>query len=93
MTTVEVLRAARAKIDTPEKWAQGPDLDRPVGRRCAAVALIEAADSEAVELACERIIERITGRNIVVWNDDPATDHAAVLAVFDMAIDEECVSC
>ena len=96
-TTVEVLRGARALIDSPSKWLKGSPVGRGTHRNCAISALcvargveygspsISAKDTEAwpeyVALA------NACGNKMVGdWNDSHT--HAEVLALFDKAIAE-----
>lgn len=106
MTTREVLVAARALIDTPEKWTKDRAyaLDS-VGHRvssynddavafCVDGAAARAVDDETggsklydqVRQALKRALPAGYERSIWAFNDDPATTHADVLALFDAAI-------
>lgn len=92
MTTAEVLRAARALIDTPEKWGQGFNSRRP-GTCCAlealeAVAQTTGTDHHAADDAL-RIAVPLSGVYTTTWNDARSTTHADVLAAFDRAIAAE----
>lgn len=100
-TTVEVLRKAKALIDTPEKWTQGAGSRSASGvivseRRygvcfCALVAIQHVAydhlNTSAVEseYAFARAIDR-TPSGIAIWNDAPERTHPEVMAAFDRAI-------
>lgn len=88
------LRAARALIDTPEKWVKyrwGVS-----GHYCAAGALREALGFEILPKGMvdssfwsHPAVKEVVGQTpygIVAFNDDPATQHSDVLAVFDRAI-------
>lgn len=91
MTTREVLVAARALIDTPEKWIQGTwNLDLASGATCfcALGALREVVGGlagDAFSLLCDQVPGRYK-RGIARFNDAPTTTHADVMALFDRAI-------
>ena len=104
MTTLEILRAARAKIERPECWWKGGfgTIDRRASvvagtvadglgcAWCAYGAVIAAAGNLNV-LAAVGLLEKHAGchrTGIGPWNDDPERTHAQVLAVFDSAIAE-----
>lgn len=90
MTTVEVLRAARALIDTPEKWGKGGYQDDCL---CAGEAIniaqgFERASYEGtVSSAYVAFREAIGGKLVGPWND--RSKHADGLAAFDRAIEAE----
>jgi hypothetical protein len=83
MTTVEVLRAARAKIE--RGWCQhayqvGADV-------CAMGAILYATDPcRARTGAIDVLAGAIGGKGICDWNDSPLRTQAEVLAAFDKAI-------
>jgi hypothetical protein len=92
VTTVEILRAARALIDTPEKWFHAPG-DRG---HCAAVAIwcttpARSSMAPGIPAAQEALLAAVglTGgaEEIYEWNDAPGRSHAEVLAAFDRAIE------
>lgn len=90
------LRAAKALIDTPEKWVKGVDFTRT--RRCAMAAIIDALGqpmggyrfSECDRALCKALtIRKRRGsypHPVVAFNDDLDTSHADILALFDRAI-------
>lgn len=85
MTTKQILVAAKALIDTPEKWGRGPWREQ----LCIADALAKACGPELVgytdaRLAFKRMLPR--GMTPPEYNDDPETTHAEVMAKFDEAI-------
>lgn len=101
MTTVEILRAARAKIEKPEAWAKGgfacDARGYAVGARnplaicfCSIGAIRRVTASFAEELAARdvlsEIVEAIGMYGLAEWNDAPERTHAEVLAAFDKAI-------
>lgn len=97
MTTLEVLRAARALVDTPEKWTQGvyatdsdgntvPPEDDDAVCFCLSGALWHA-DPDGPWGAYEAVGVAVR-RNVIAFNDDEATTHADVLAGLDRAIAE-----
>lgn len=81
------LIAARALIDTPEKWGKGWGTERR-GRECAATAcvtIIPYGNGLSAMLDALRAQSPMPGE---VWNynDDPSTTHADIMALFDRAI-------
>jgi hypothetical protein len=98
MTPVDVLKAARAKIE--QGWTQGAfALDRergvvPVNSPAAvcwcSLGAIKFADHDLYSdsyFAAEKILGRASGNaNIIPWNDAPGRTQAEVLEVFDHAI-------
>ena len=97
MTLVETLRAARALVDTPEKWWQdGGHNEENVGYTCtcAGLALTDApTDYERERFAARRFFASTLGldvgqlaTSVFDWNDAPERTHADVLAAFDKAI-------
>lgn len=84
MTPVEILRAARAKIDRPEKWCQHQYKDEQ-GRLCVNEALV-AARKGACSWGAEKALQEQAGCPSLVFNDLPTTTHADVMAIFDRAI-------
>lgn len=97
MTLRDDLIAAKALIDTPEKWAKGPGVWGS-DRHCAQQSLLFKggamdAVSKALPLAW-KLRQWLRGRwsclssaNIIRFNDDPATTHADIMALFDRAIE------
>lgn len=99
MTNIaQVLRDARALIDTPDKWAKG---------WCARLAngkATYAADSDAHSFCAVGSLLRVPPHNqqktlewlngfvpsrfhrISLFNDHPKTTHADIMALFDRAI-------
>lgn len=96
MTTVEVLRAARALIDTPDKWCQG-ERGRDGSRLCAGHAVGDAigigygratwAEGHPALVALARAMGTKTHHSVPFWNDNHT--HAEVMAAFDRAIANE----
>jgi hypothetical protein len=94
MTTVEILRAARGRMDTPERWYGGPSNPFPggdaVGRECALVAIRHAGEAAACDwVAVGGAFSRSNGLGdhaacIPAFNN--SHEHAEVLAAFDRAI-------
>lgn len=92
MTTVEILKAARAKIAKPENWCKG--LAIKGNARCAMGALLAVCDSQngrmnsyesEIPLLLKRFVPVRYGQ-VAAFNDAPETTHAKILALFDMAI-------
>jgi hypothetical protein len=91
MTLVDDLKAARALIDTPEKWIKGRMGDG-LNARCALGACY-------VVDACEKTLPAIYefggiphGFRLAEFNDLYATTHNDILALFDRAIDAATLS-
>lgn len=86
-TIRENLIAAKALIDTPEKWGKGSLEPRP-GCYCALGALWEVGENSP--LTPERGVLRkylpAGFHNIPGYNDHPDTTHADIMALFDRAI-------
>lgn len=99
MTALEELRAARALIDTPEKWTQGAYALDANGKSTDPKS--DVAVCFCISGAFWRIdwdkgapdgfsaFKRAAGRYPVDFNDDPGTTHADILAAFDKAIAAE----
>lgn len=97
MTTVEVLRKARALIEDPEKWTQGHDARDADGNWagihslqahsfCATGALMRAGGDVRSD-AYEALREQMGVNFLMEFNDSAETSHADVLAAFDRAIE------
>jgi hypothetical protein len=99
MTSPDQLRAAKALIDTPEKWTQGHYArDRagyPAGPRshlacrfCILGAFIRSAGTEVPAYGLSDFIPKDTpaDRSVSSYNDHPSTTHADIMALFDRAI-------
>jgi hypothetical protein len=98
MTVRDDLIAARALIDTPEKWVRG-HYERQ-GCYCALGAARKAlygttdwrpgedwrGDDNHVTTALRRELSEEWHGSVDDFNDDPSTTHADVLALFDRAI-------
>lgn len=93
----DILRDARKRIETPEKWTQGAycrDESREecgIGGTatswCSSGAILQASDVEGggfYEKAAH-YLRQMTGA-IVTWNDYHSRTHADVLQAFDKAI-------
>lgn len=82
MKVSEVLRAARGRIDTPDKWCQGNYADGD-GRLCALGALmVDTNPPEALRLLYRAA--DAAGSTVASIND--TRTHADVLALYDAAI-------
>lgn len=97
MSVKENLIAAKALIDTPEKWGKGRDsfpLTRLGGAKCLCAhgALFEAMGGEWASGSIEAIRKLRASlpsewRYTPEFNDDPATTHADIMALYDRAIE------
>lgn len=96
MTVRENLIAARALIDTPEKWGKGLDsftYDREElsCTACAHEALRRVVGKQwgrAIVAECKALQAALPDgfREVPVYNDHPETTHADIMALFDRAI-------
>ncbi len=92
MSVKENLIAARALIDTPEKWGKGDDLAN--GGSCVMLACshVGRGPSLAFEDMRSALIKALPagapliGPAVVRFNDHPDTTHADIMALFDRAI-------
>lgn len=88
-STRENLIAAKALIDTPEKWGKGTYEPSP-GCYCALGALDAASEggrwTPFEVMAALTIALPDSAKDIVAFNDDPNTTHADIMALFDRAI-------
>ena len=101
MTTLQILKAARELLSTPERWTKGWSARDAAGNRLA------TTDPDAVCWCAGGAVERITGGStqsggkaeivlaivlpdkaicLGLWNDAPSTTHADILALYDRAI-------
>lgn len=102
MSTLDILKAARAKIEKPENWTQGHLALRSDGRIvgpdnpeavcwCAegairAVSRKTKGDFNAAYAALQDALPSQYVGYVHVFNDDICTAHGGVLSVFDRAI-------
>lgn len=102
MNVVEVLKAAKAKIDTPEKWTKGyyarakdgnirDATDKDACSFCSMGAIYSITDHmpEHGVLLAERVgayLIAAMGTTVVDFNDRRAKDHEEVMAAWDRAI-------
>lgn len=98
---VEILIAAKALIDTPEKWTKGAlarkSLTSPFSCAtrdpeatcwCAMGALVHVTPPLSFAVArAEWLLRRSMGTSIPVFNDGHHTTHADVMDAFDRAIE------
>lgn len=82
-TLADDLRAARALIDTPEKWGKAKGSGLCVLQACNRAT---GFDPKAAMNALEHELGVDGLRKVIQWNDDPATIHADIMALFDRAI-------
>lgn len=101
MNTVDILRAARAKIENPENWCQGVYFASASGERVApwaaerwcATGAVWAVVGTGAEKYHERgpalhaLCDAIGGEWQTDYNDTHT--HAEVIAMFDRAIEAE----
>jgi hypothetical protein len=91
-TTADILREARALIDTPEKWIKG-EYGRD-GCFCAAASIdhVSQINPSTYDIKALVALYRNTPKpfeyELVAYNDHPDTTHADIMALFDRAISE-----
>lgn len=89
MTLKDDLIAARALIDTPEKWGKGVGTYcRSTGPACAHEALRRSKGPGHETL--RKYLSAVLPQGFTfttTFNDDPSTTHADILALFDRAIE------
>lgn len=92
MTPKEVLIAAKALIDSPEKWGKG-GIDDLRKKPCAFLACCEVRGGRLDDIAWDAVVllGKAAGSPIMTRNDEPGTTHADVMAWFQRAI-EACES-
>ena len=87
MTTLEVLTAARKRIDTPSKWCKGYI---SAGSRCCIMGALDEVTLTYIEFhKAKDVLLSQVGDGIEEFNDHPTTTHRDVLALFDRAIEAE----
>lgn len=93
MTLKADLIAARALIDTPEKWGRGSRLRHPMGSLCAIGAFQEAIPpysftrrEKAYQALRVELPPKFNGY-VADFNDAPTTTHADIMSLFQRAID------
>jgi hypothetical protein len=86
----DVLRRAKALIDSPEKWGKGRGLCNPkdlgMDALCALTAVSTVTNGRGHWRAAVDALERSAGKAVYLWNDRPETTHADIMAGFDKAI-------
>lgn len=101
-TVKENLIAAKALIDTPEKWGRG-DYENEAGCLCAYGAIMKAKYGFVLEYddgpfsedhALMHALPPLSGvkfdlADVSAFNDHPDTTHADIMALFDRAIAAE----
>lgn len=85
MTLRSDLIAARALIDTPEKWCKGYMRD-DAGRFCAVGACAEIDGGIRTIMALHET-RKTNGWMLSAFNDAPTTTHADIMSLFQRAID------
>jgi len=84
MTTREILEAAKARIDKPQKWTRGVGASEDKKRVCAYIAVEDVWADKSTRLAAIRLLRGSAGR-LIAFNDEHK--HAEVMALFDRAIE------
>lgn len=85
---IENLKAAKALIDTPEKWGRGGSSYIPVRGKplCVLGACDQTRMSETAKDALREHIPARFGGRFIPFNDHPDTTHADIMALFNRAI-------
>lgn len=88
--TARVLRAAKALIDTPEKWLRYGVRDGD--RRCMLGALLDQPEhgevwGQAQALLLDACVPKVFAQCLSNWNDAPERTHADVMDAFSRAIE------
>ena len=87
MTPAEILRAARALIDEPERW-RGPDVKHCPCTAINSTSLATVDGAAARRFMCKAVGVSAKARWLLWhWNDAPERTHAEVMAAFDRAIE------
>lgn len=96
MKTLDVLKAAKQLISTPERWTAGsyardksgvPVLSVSTKAACwCAIGACAAVEPDVLTGAFEALKSVVPGNSISKFNDHPSTTHADVMAAFDRAI-------
>lgn len=89
------LVAAKALIDTPEKWWKGSYHNDAGDCFCAMGAVLHVTDCNPFSSrvrACRELLEAavpiMTRQPVGLYNDEFSTTHADIMALFDRAIKE-----
>jgi hypothetical protein len=89
---IDILKAAKAKIEKPESWGKGRRCERRhFDTCCAAEAIEECSIPDSKRTRAFKALYNAAGLdwmedNLTVWNDAEERTHAEVLAAFDLAI-------
>jgi hypothetical protein len=101
VSPADILRAARERIATPERWNQGWFAADAAGREVSSVSPIAcswcalgavyatsggARGADVEALLIAALPAECSAGDVGYFNDLPATTHADVLALFDRAI-------
>ncbi len=100
-TVLDVLRAAREKIATPERWTKGAEartvhgdvtaIDDSAASWCVDGSIWDVTRNLVVAGLCFDALYAAmpTAVRITTYNDAPTTTHADIMALFDRAIAAE----
>ena len=89
--TANALRAAKARIDTPEKWCKGANMD---GERLCAWWTVRGFAQHINFRVYNQVVRALhsqlpKGVSVPAYNDLPTTTHADIMALYDRAIADE----
>lgn len=91
-SVVENLKAAKALIDTPEKWGKGAFEFRGCYCALGALGMAEAGTPAGYSLTGRWALQCAlpnTFLSVDAFNDHPDTTHADIMALFERAIAAE----
>ncbi len=83
------LEAARALIDTPEKWGKGVGCIPPKPPRCCVCSAVGRSRLKSESDDVYRALGFQAWDDAALWNDAPERTHAEVMELFDKAIANE----
>ena len=88
MSVKDDLIAAKALIDTQEKWRQDGRYGLLSGSLCAEGACMTATRSynQLVDFLYDALPGKNRWKSVAEYNDDRRTTHADIMALFDRAI-------
>ena len=79
------LIAAKALIDTPEKWGKGNGRVSPQAPRLCVLGACRR-DADVAHALADALPNDWGGHLVHQFNDHPSTTHADIMALFDRAI-------
>ena len=89
MNAIEMLQAARKKIEKPENWRKGKShVDSDTPKYSAFVALNQISPGGTTYMEAFMCLCKATGsvNNVVKFNDNIYTTHSDIMRLYDRAI-------